>query len=703
MRRPSTEARDLPRHVPANASRNHHTAPNQAFYSSGPSVGLTVQRKCACAGTSGRSGECPECEAKKQSLHRNDNVQAEPGSGDSIARIPIMREKLSVGASNDPLEREADDMASRVVSSDQASPVGSPRLSSHAAGPASARSPQAQSDGAADGSPSFAPSSVDAALSSPGEPLSASARQFMEPRFGRDFSAVRVHTDRPAAESAQAIQARAYTAGTDIVFGPGEHAPGTDAGNRLLAHELAHVVQQTPAPASSETPIDRAGLDGPEPQPHPRATIVQRKTVQEDYSTAVQFGTEIGPLWNISLTITGAPEGAGQAFEDFRSACEDGISAAARAMGGSRPLEPRKFKVTIPYKSGRDPSDVSNDAYLLALRSAGVTFETKPNPTVQPAPAPPPAQPAPPAASAAGADFDSYIQQFSVLEAAAISDGFGPTNRITAFRKLSYDSAAAKTYAGAVVGGGVWNILIPGAAGTTLPPSWNTPALAAAKDYVAKHQVIPIAGQSVDVGHLLAGADAAKHPTSVSLAAGMVKLRSNTEATTFIGDLGSVVAEYVHGSKASFRDTAMVRSAVLDSYYTSFASAEDMAGNADAYSLSFDLSKALAENLKDYYAAKVGGVKKRYTSFAALIALGTLAGGRFTGDTAAWRAAMQEEVFNSALAYAGGKGWKSDVLNVFNDPGPGIFTPTFWEMYWNISQWVVDIFVDRIAKSAAAE
>lgn len=81
-------------------------------------------------------------------------------------------------------------------------------------------------------------------LSSPGQPLDASTRTFMEPRFGYDFSQVRVHTDKRAAESARAVNALAYTVGRDVVFGEGEYEPGTSMGRRLLAHELTHVVQQ---------------------------------------------------------------------------------------------------------------------------------------------------------------------------------------------------------------------------------------------------------------------------------------------------------------------------------------------------------------------------------------------------------------------------------------------------------------------------
>jgi hypothetical protein len=88
------------------------------------------------------------------------------------------------------------------------------------------------------------PAIVDVALRSNGQPLNRETRSFMEPRFGHDFSQVRVHTDAQAAESARSVSALAYTVGQDMVFGAGQYAPGTDAGRRLMAHELTHVVQQ---------------------------------------------------------------------------------------------------------------------------------------------------------------------------------------------------------------------------------------------------------------------------------------------------------------------------------------------------------------------------------------------------------------------------------------------------------------------------
>ena len=70
----------------------------------------------------------------------------------------------------------------------------------------------------------------------------------MEARFGHDLSGVRVHHDRKAAKAARAVQARAFTVGRNVIFGPGEYAPGSQEGRRLLAHELAHVVQQRTRP-----------------------------------------------------------------------------------------------------------------------------------------------------------------------------------------------------------------------------------------------------------------------------------------------------------------------------------------------------------------------------------------------------------------------------------------------------------------------
>nr|WP_283956516.1 DUF4157 domain-containing protein [Azotobacter chroococcum] len=97
--------------------------------------------------------------------------------------------------------------------------------------------------------PNHIPAIVHEVLASAGAPLDRETRERMEPHFGQDFSEVRIHTNARAAESARAVGAVAYTVGRDVVFGDRSYAPGTQAGNHILAHELAHVVQQGYRPA----------------------------------------------------------------------------------------------------------------------------------------------------------------------------------------------------------------------------------------------------------------------------------------------------------------------------------------------------------------------------------------------------------------------------------------------------------------------
>src|SRR5687767_7083416 len=88
------------------------------------------------------------------------------------------------------------------------------------------------------------PPIVRSVLNSSGQLLDPATRAFMESRFGHDFGDVRVHTDGKAAESARAVDARAYTVGRDVVFSEGHYTPHLRQGSKLLAHELAHVIQQ---------------------------------------------------------------------------------------------------------------------------------------------------------------------------------------------------------------------------------------------------------------------------------------------------------------------------------------------------------------------------------------------------------------------------------------------------------------------------
>lgn len=109
-----------------------------------------------------------------------------------------------------------------------------------------ARKPQPKARVSAYATPALA--SVDAVLQGGGQPLEPRLRSTMERRFGRDFSAVRVHANARAASSARALNAQAYAVGRNLVFDAGEYRPDSAGGLRLLAHELAHVAQQGAAP-----------------------------------------------------------------------------------------------------------------------------------------------------------------------------------------------------------------------------------------------------------------------------------------------------------------------------------------------------------------------------------------------------------------------------------------------------------------------
>jgi lysozyme family protein len=143
----------------------------------------------------------------------------------------LVQAKLEAGCPQDTYERTADRVAGHVVDGDAAS-TPSPR----------------REEGAGEGQISLtakSPSSAGLLRGlGVGKPLSPPVRALMESRFGCDFGSVRVHTGAQAAQSAQTVGARAYTAGRDVVFGAGQYETGTNEGRRLLAHELAHVVQQ---------------------------------------------------------------------------------------------------------------------------------------------------------------------------------------------------------------------------------------------------------------------------------------------------------------------------------------------------------------------------------------------------------------------------------------------------------------------------
>jgi len=182
---------------------------------------------------------------------------------------PFFQAKLTVNQPGDEHEREADAVADQVMRMKAGEP---PIIQRMPIMPVSSiqracaacehekekEGVQRKENGGGDASVKAAPSIVSDVLSSgKGQSMDDGTKQFMETRFGQDFSQVRVHTDSRAAESASAIQARAYTSGRDVVFGAGEYQPESEGGKQLLAHELVHIIQQGGERGSRSNVISR--------------------------------------------------------------------------------------------------------------------------------------------------------------------------------------------------------------------------------------------------------------------------------------------------------------------------------------------------------------------------------------------------------------------------------------------------------------
>ena len=212
-----------------------------------PLQGGVLQRKCACGSSAGSSGSCAECQSKQEGILQTKLQISEPGDryeqeADRIADQVMKMPEPTIQRQIEP-EEEEEEMVQRKAISPSISPLIQRRGAPN----------QAET--------SEVPPIVNEVLHSSGQPLESEIRAFMEPRFGHDFSSVRIHHDEQAAESARAIHAHAYTVGRDVVFGPGQYKPQTESGRRLLGHELTHVLQQC-MPLTQ--PV--AGMEAPEAQ-----------------------------------------------------------------------------------------------------------------------------------------------------------------------------------------------------------------------------------------------------------------------------------------------------------------------------------------------------------------------------------------------------------------------------------------------------
>jgi outer membrane protein OmpA-like peptidoglycan-associated protein len=269
----------------------------------------------------------------------------------------VLQAKLTIGKANDPFEQEADRVASEVMRMGSKSEV---TKMNQADG---ARSVQRQcacggacdkckkkqlslkrSDGVGSSHDSSEiPSSVHEVLSGAGQPLDKASRTFMEPRFGYDFSQVRVHSNSAAARSTQELSALAFTVGNHIAFAAGQYRPGSAKTNRLLAHELAHVVQQGGAG------VREHGSEGVSPSSGPQSANVSGVIQRAGDPAAIP----VGFACDTDLTA-GAPAGTQLPFGTGRTDIVPGVHdpllaafvAAWVAAGGTEDIVVHGFAST---------------------------------------------------------------------------------------------------------------------------------------------------------------------------------------------------------------------------------------------------------------------------------------------------------------------------------------------------------------------
>ena len=232
----------------------------------------------------------------------------------NVLHGPTVQPKLTIGAPNDVYEQEAERVADAVLRMpeprhDQTAPLrNSPpaiqRLCTECEDDLQRQSIaegeeliQTKASGRDVPEPTAHTERGIAALNGGGAPLPGGLRAYFEGRLGYDFAAVRLHTGGNAARTAQALNARAYTMGSDLVFAEGQYSPGTREGKRLIAHELAHVIQQTGGVSGSAHGTNTADFRQPSPgrpvDPHEpvnaqrndRPSIVRR---DEDEAAAKQ-------------------------------------------------------------------------------------------------------------------------------------------------------------------------------------------------------------------------------------------------------------------------------------------------------------------------------------------------------------------------------------------------------------------------------
>jgi outer membrane protein OmpA-like peptidoglycan-associated protein len=245
------------------------------------------------------------------------------------------------------------------------------------------------------------------ARTSGGHPLSPETREFMEPRFGYSFADIRVHADERSATLSRALSARAFTVGRDVFFGRGEYEPASHGGRQLLAHELAHTVQQAQPGAAARMPlIQRAGDPGQAPPtmscPIATNSVASMLTVRFDQDSAIIPPSEQLALEAFVASWHGQPEPPqvridGHASEDgpephnWTLSCERAEAVQRVLMSTTAAGAPGIPSAFVELKAQGETTELGAAHADNRVATISSDTPTPPVPSPTPAPTPPPA------------------------------------------------------------------------------------------------------------------------------------------------------------------------------------------------------------------------------------------------------------------------------------------------------------------------
>lgn len=293
--------------------------------------------------------------------------QSIPFKFDKI-KIHNMQAKLKVSQPNDPFEQEADHIAEQVMSM-SSNQVNRKCTSCHMKDEKIDIHRKSNSFDGLEVSDNIA-QDIGNIQNSGGSTLDGSTRGVMESRFGFDFGNVRIHSDEHAAKSAEAVNARAYTVGNDVVFGKNEYSPGTASGKYLLAHELTHVIQQDGRSSTIQRQLSNENaVPGPitESVGHVSVsagiTMTAEATLREIYNQASrQISNEAIRMISNGTSVEDAARWANQARNGLKVQIRASGSPITRGLAEARNIRKYGNNVGPTYddliRAGKTPEEI---------------------------------------------------------------------------------------------------------------------------------------------------------------------------------------------------------------------------------------------------------------------------------------------------------------------------------------------------------